>query len=61
VALKQYPLRRQVIIISREARTGLGSGFATFVASDKGQRIILKAGMVPAKMPVRIVEVSNNY
>jgi len=61
VALKQYPLRRDVIIISREARTGLGSGFATFVANDKGQRIILKAGMVPAKMPLRIVEVTNNY
>jgi len=61
VALKQYPLLRQVIIISREARTGLGSGFATFVANDKGQRIILKAGLVPAKMPVRIVEVTNNY
>lgn len=61
VALKQYPLRRDVIIISREARTGLGSGFATFVANEKGQRIILKAGMVPAKMPVRIVEVTNNY
>lgn len=61
VALKQYPLRREVIIISREARTGLGSGFATFVATDKGQRIILKAGMVPAKMPLRIVEVTNNY
>jgi len=61
VALKQYSLLRDVIIISREARTGLGSGFATFVANDKGQRIILKAGMVPAKMPIRIVEVTNNY
>jgi phosphate transport system substrate-binding protein len=61
VALKQYPFLRDVIIISREARTGLGSGFATFVANEKGQRIILKAGMVPAKMPVRIVEVTNNF
>ena len=61
IALKHYSLRRDVFIISREARTGLGSGFATFVAGDKGQRIILKAGLVPTRMPVRIVEVTNNY
>jgi phosphate transport system substrate-binding protein len=29
-----------------------------FVASDKGQRVVLKAGLVPATMPLRIVEVS---
>ncbi|QHL89445.1 phosphate ABC transporter substrate-binding protein, PhoT family [Nibribacter ruber] len=50
-----YPLRREVFIISREARTGLGTGFASFVSGDKGQRIILKSGLVPASMPVRIV------
>jgi phosphate transport system substrate-binding protein len=50
-----YPLTRQVFIISREARTGLGTGFASFVAGDKGQRIVLKSGLVPASMPVRIV------
>lgn len=52
---KQYPFRRYLYIISREARAGLGTGFASFVAGDKGQRIILKSGLVPATMPVRIV------
>ncbi|HXH18699.1 MAG TPA: substrate-binding domain-containing protein [Chitinophagales bacterium] len=55
IAQGSYPLTRSVYIINREARTGLGTGFATFVASDKGQRIILKAGLVPATMPVRVV------
>ncbi|KAA3440147.1 PstS family phosphate ABC transporter substrate-binding protein [Rufibacter hautae] len=50
-----YPLRREVFIISKEARAGLGTGFASFISGDKGQRIILKSGLVPASMPVRIV------
>jgi phosphate transport system substrate-binding protein len=60
VALRQYPLCRDLFIISREARAGLGSGFTAFVAGDKGQRIILKAGLVPSTMPVRIVEINQN-
>lgn len=58
IAQKSYPLSREVVIISREARSGLGSGFLTYVASDKGQRVVLKAGLVPATMPVRIVEIT---
>lgn len=58
MAQGQYPLTREVIIISREARSGLGSGFLTFVAHDKGQLIVLKAGLVPTTMPVRIVEIN---
>ncbi len=58
LALHQYPLTRETIFISREARAGLASGFLSFVASDKGQRIVLKAGLVPATMPVRMVEIN---
>lgn len=55
--LGDYPFCRNVYIVSREARAGLGTGFAAFVAGDKGQRIILKSGLVPAIAPVRIIEV----
>lgn len=55
VALKNYPLIRDVFVISREARAGLGTGFASFIASDKGQMIVRRAGMLPATIPVRIV------
>ncbi len=58
IAQNSYPLTREVVIISREARSGLGSGFLTYVASDKGQLVVLKAGLVPATMPVRIVEIT---
>lgn len=53
--LQRYPLQRNIYIISREARTGLGSGFASFVAGQKGQLIFYKSGLLPAKMQVRIV------
>jgi phosphate transport system substrate-binding protein len=52
-----YPLMREVYLISREARAGLGSGFSAFVAGEKGQRIILKSGLLPATAPTRLVEI----
>lgn len=60
MALNQYPLVRDVVMISREHYTGLGSGFIAFVAGEKGQRIILKSGILPVTMPVRIVEVNRD-
>ena len=59
IATRYYPLWRTVYIISREARAGLGTGFASFVAADNGQKIIMRAGLVPASMPVRLVELRN--
>lgn len=59
IADNSYPFVRMVYIISRETFAGLGTGFASFVAYDKGQRIILKAGLVPAAMPIRLVEVKH--
>jgi len=59
MAQARYPLLRDVVMISREARSGLASGFMAFVASDKGQRIVLKAGLVPATMPIRIIEINH--
>jgi phosphate transport system substrate-binding protein len=54
-ALKQYPLVRDVYIVSREARAGLGTGFASFMAGDAGQRIVRLKGMLPATIPVRVI------
>jgi phosphate transport system substrate-binding protein len=57
IALKKYPLLRDVTIISREGRNGLGTGLASFIAGDKGQRMIRLMGLLPATMPVRIIQV----
>lgn len=56
----EYPFCRDMYIINGEGRTGLGTGFAAFLAGDKGQLIILKSGMVPATQPVRLVKITNN-
>lgn len=53
--LQNYPLRRNLYVISREARTGLGTGFASFVAGQKGQLIFQKSGLLPAQMQARII------
>lgn len=55
---KKYPFIRDVFIHNAEGKTGLGTGFAAFVASEKGQLIILKAGMVPATQPIRVVTIT---
>jgi phosphate transport system substrate-binding protein len=58
LALKYYPLMRTITAINREGRTGLATGFAAFFASERGQRIVLKAGLLPKTMPLRIVNVN---
>lgn len=60
LAKKTYPLRRELYIVSREPRAGLGTGFATFVAGNKGQLIMLKSGLMPATGQVRIIDVKSN-
>jgi phosphate transport system substrate-binding protein len=57
IAEKSYPFCRDVYMISRETFSGLGTGFVSFVAGDQGQRIILKSGLVPATMPIRLIEI----
>jgi len=54
---KSYPLRRSVIMLVTEGKSGLGTGFASFVAGHKGQRIILKQGLAPERVPARDVEI----
>ncbi|OON70614.1 PstS family phosphate ABC transporter substrate-binding protein [Hymenobacter sp. CRA2] len=56
LATKEYPLRRDLYVISREARAGLGTGFASFVAGNQGQLIFLKSGLMPAIGQVRLVQ-----
>lgn len=56
---KTYPFTREVYCHSRETFAGLGSGLISWLAGEKGQRIILKSGLVPATMPIRLVMVKN--
>ena len=55
----QYPLRRKLYMMVTEGKSGLGTGFASFVAGHKGQRIVLKQGLSPAHVPTREVMIVN--
>lgn len=58
IKTKDYAFTRDVYMINRQTRAGLGMGFVSFVAGEKGQLIILKAGLIPAIAPVRMVKVN---
>ena len=54
---RSYPLLRTVQALVTEGKTGLGTGFVSFVANKKGQRIILKLGLMPVRIPERNIEI----
>jgi phosphate transport system substrate-binding protein len=59
IAEGKYPLARDLYIINAQGYSGLGMGFASFVAGDIGQRIILKSGLLPVRVPGRKINIRN--
>ena len=58
LALKQYPLSRNLYILDCSGKiSGLGRQFAAFVGNDRGQRIILKSGLLPDSIPDREINI----
>lgn len=49
----KYPLTRNLFIHNCQGSAGLGTGFASFLAGELGQRIILKSGLAPDSLPSR--------
>ena len=56
---KSYPFVREIYLITRETFKGLGAGFIQWATAEQGQRIVLKSGLVPATMPIRLVQIRN--
>ncbi|MET3977782.1 phosphate transport system substrate-binding protein [Mucilaginibacter sp. UYP25] len=54
-----YPLSRSLYIIDCTGRKGLASGVASFLASERGQRIILKSGLLPDSIPQREINIKH--
>jgi phosphate transport system substrate-binding protein len=54
---KSYPFIREIYLISRETFAGLGPGFINWACAEQGQRIVLKSGLLPATMPIRLVQI----
>lgn len=60
VALRTYPLTRTLYYISRESYPGLGTGFANFLAKERGQLIFRTFGLFPLRMNVIIRDANVN-
>jgi len=56
LALNSYPFKRVLRVLNNDANTGLGTAFASFLIGNRGQRVFLKAGLLPFKMPAREIE-----
>lgn len=61
IAEGKYALARDLYIINCQGFSGLGMGFASFVAGDVGQRIILKSGLLPVRIPTRKFTIIGKY
>jgi len=61
LALGDYPLTRDIYMITSDVAGGLPSGLLHFVAGDRGQRLIMKCGLVPANRPMRLVTVKSGF
>lgn len=57
IATGQYPLARDLFVVNAQGFAGLGMGFASFVSSEIGQRIVLKSGLVPVHFPSRKIRI----
>jgi len=60
IETKEYPFVRKIYLLNYQGRKGLGMGFASFIKSEVGQRIILKSGLVPVKIPTREIRIIKN-
>ena len=59
IATRTYPLARVLYIINCQGYDGLGMGFASFIAGEIGQRIILQSGLAPVREPSRNIKIRN--
>jgi len=61
IAEGTYPLIRKLYIWDMQGKNGLGTGFASYIAGYKGQRIVLKSGLFPFNTPPREIVVTKEF
>ncbi len=52
-ATDEYALKTEFHVLNYQPNLGLGIGFSAFLTGDRGQRIVLKYGLLPVTMPGR--------
>ena len=53
-----YPFHFSLYLYNAEAKAAVGVGFSAFVLSNIGQKIIQNAGLVPAAIPYRTIQLT---
>jgi phosphate transport system substrate-binding protein len=54
----EYPLIRECYIFLNEIGIGLGNGFATYITSTPGQKIVLAHDLGPATVPIKYKQIT---
>lgn len=60
LALNEYPLKRTIYVVDCTGKVGLGTGFAAFLQSERGQKIVLRSGLLPDSLPGREINIKKN-
>jgi len=61
LSTEEYPLKRTIYVLNYQPNLGLGIGFSSFMTGDRGQRIVLKSGLLPATMPGRELIIRDGF
>ncbi|WP_134089521.1 PstS family phosphate ABC transporter substrate-binding protein [Olivibacter sp. XZL3] len=59
LALNLYPFTRSLYSINVQGKEAVGMGFSSFLHGERGQRLILKSGLLPDSIPPREIIVRN--
>jgi len=59
-ATEEYPLKTTFYVLNYQPNMGLGIGFSAFLTGDRGQRVVLKSGLLPVTMPGREILIRDN-
>lgn len=55
----KYPFIREIFVLLNDPRGELPKGFTRFLTSDRGQRIMLRSGLLPSVMPLNSVKITD--
>ena len=56
----KYPFTRKLYVINNTGKSDVGIGFASFICGEIGQKIVLKAGLLPIYQTERNLEFKNS-
>lgn len=59
LALNLYPLTRSIYCINVQGKEAVGMGFSSFLHGERGQRLVLKSGLLPDSIPSREIIIRN--